>query len=59
MTRQLLQWLTSKLKDRLQNMRYFLAFFRRARNGRGERDTPVESVIHPRQPGRRVLLVLA
>ena len=39
-TRQLLQWLTSKVKHRLQNMRYFLAFFRRARSGRGERDTP-------------------
>ena len=37
--RQLLQWLTSKLKDSLQNGRYFFAFFRRARSGRGERDT--------------------
>ena len=27
--RQLLQWLTSKLKDSLQNRRYFFAFFRR------------------------------
>ena len=37
--RQLLQWLTSKLKDSLRNRRYVSAFFRRARSGRGERDT--------------------
>ena len=34
-SRQLLQWLTSKLKDSLHNGRYVFAFFRRARSGRG------------------------
>lgn len=38
-TRQLLQWLTSKLKDILLNRRCFFLVFRRTRSGRWERDT--------------------
>ena len=50
--RQLLQWLTSKLKDSLQNRRYVFAFS-------GEHEADVKSVIHAGQPGRCVCFVLA